>query len=93
MDDVSLNPMNATILNFRTGRHVQTPNQMIVKAEGIENRVEAGKLVGKKVSWKSPAGKEIKGEIRSAHGNKGALRVLFEKGMPGQAITTKVEIQ
>ncbi len=46
----------------------------------------------KKVVWKSPANKEIKGEVRSAHGNKGALRVLFETGMPGQSITNKVEI-
>jgi len=31
--------------------------------------------------------------VRSPHGNKGALRVLFERGMPGQAIGTKVELQ
>jgi large subunit ribosomal protein L35Ae len=84
--------MKGTIMNFKSGRHTQTTNQMIVLVDEISSREDAGKLVGKKVSWKSPAGKEIKGEVRSAHGNKGALRVLFETGMPGQAITTTVEI-
>ena len=27
------------------------------------------------------------------HGNKGAVRVKFEKGLPGQAISTKVKIE
>lgn len=85
--------MQGIISNFRSSRHSQTSNQMIVVVESLKNKEEAAKLVGKKVIWKSPAGKEIKGEVRSAHGNKGALRVLFDTGMPGQAISTKVEIQ
>ena len=31
-------------------------------------------------------------EVRSAHGAKGAVRVLFEKGMPGQSLGTKVTV-
>jgi len=31
--------------------------------------------------------------VADAHGNKGAVRVIFEKGMPGQAIANKVEVQ
>jgi large subunit ribosomal protein L35Ae len=67
---------------------------MIVSVKDVDNREKAQKLVGKKVSWFSPGKekKEIKGEIRSAHGNSGALRVLFEKGMPGQSIGNKVKI-
>ncbi|MFH0978301.1 MAG: 50S ribosomal protein L35ae [Candidatus Woesearchaeota archaeon] len=84
--------MKGVIANFKRGRHVQTNNQMIVIVEKIDSRDKAGKLVGKHVVWKSPAQKEIKGEIRSAHGNKGAVRVLFEKGMPGQSVGQKVEI-
>ena len=30
----------------------------------------------------------FKGKISSAHGNKGLVRVIFEKGLLGQAITT-----
>ena len=84
--------MEAIIHNFRRGRHTQTTNQMILVAEGLDKE-KAKALVGKKVSWKSPAGKEIIGEIRAAHGSKGAVRALFEKGMPGQAIGSKVIIE
>jgi large subunit ribosomal protein L35Ae len=85
--------MEGTIVNFKGGRHTQVGNQMIIAVDSIKNKEEAAKLVGKKVVWKSPAGKEIKGEVRAAHGNKGALRVLFETGMPGQSISSKVDIQ
>ena len=54
---------------------------------------EAEKYAGKKVTFTTPGKKKISGEIRSSHGNKGALRVLFEKGMPGQAIGKKVVVQ
>jgi large subunit ribosomal protein L35Ae len=84
--------MKGVISNFRRGRHRQCNNQMIILVDGIENREKAAALVGKKVVWKSPAKKEISGEVRGAHGNKGALRVLFEKGMPGQSVGQKVEI-
>ena len=85
--------MEGVIASFRRGRHTQTTNQMIINANGVDNRDKAAKLVGKAVVWKSPAGKEIKGSVRSAHGNKGALRVLFEKGMPGQSLMSKVKIE
>jgi large subunit ribosomal protein L35Ae len=49
--------------------------------------------VGKTVSWKSPVGKVITGKITNVHGNKGVLRVQFEKGMPGQSIGAKVEVK
>ncbi len=80
-------------MNFRSSRHRQVNNQMILKVDGVESKEEAEKLVGKSVTFTTDGGKEIKGEVRSAHGNKGAVRVLFEKGMPGQAITKKVSIK
>ncbi|MBW2975747.1 50S ribosomal protein L35ae [Candidatus Woesearchaeota archaeon] len=85
--------MEGVIKNFRRGRKTQTTNQMVVVVKGVEKKEKAAELVGKTAVWKSPAGKEIKGEVRSAHGNNGALRILFEKGMPGQAIGDKVEIK
>ena len=84
--------MNGIIQNFRRSRHVTKPNHMIVCVSGTETKDAAEALLGKSVSWKSPAGKEIKGEIKSTHGNKGAVRVIFEIGMPGQAIGQKVDI-
>ena len=68
-------------------------HHMIVYLKDSDSRETASALVGKSVVWKSPAGKEINGKIASAHGNKGAIRVIFEKGMPGQSISTKVEIK
>ena len=84
--------MDGVIKNFKRGRTTQTTNQMIVVVKEIDNKEKAAEFVGKTVVWKSPANREIKGEVRSAHGNSGALRVLFEKGMPGQAIGNKVTI-
>ena len=65
----------------------------MIEIEKISNRKDAGKLVGKEVEWISPAGKIIKGKIAAAHGNKGIVRAIFEKGLPGQAVTTEVEIK
>ena len=84
--------MDATITNFRRARHHTYPNQMIITVKGVDTREAAAKLVGKTVTWSSPAKKEIKGKITSAHGNKGSLRVLFESGMPGQSLASKVVI-
>ena len=80
-------------MNFRRNRHTQKPTHMIIQVEGVDRKDKAGSLVGKEVSWKSPADKEIKGKIASTHGNKGAVRAIFEKGMPGQSIGSKVQIK
>ncbi len=87
--------MEGIITSFRRGRTTQYNNQMIVKPEGIENKEDAQKLVGKKVTFVTEGKdkKKIVGEIRAAHGNKGGVRVLFEKGMPGQAVGRKVTIE
>ena len=60
---------------------------------GLKDRAEAKRMAGKEVSWKSPAGKIIKGKISDAHGNNGLVRAIFEKGLPGQAVTTEVEVK
>lgn len=84
--------MKGRIVNFRIGRKTMYHNHMIVNA-GLSKREEAVKLVGKEVIFTTPAKHQIKGKVASAHGNKGALRVIFEKAMPGQAISQQVEIQ
>ena len=85
--------MQGTIKNFRKGRHTQKTNHMIVYLSDVSNREKASGLVGKEVVWKSPKGKEINGKVASAHGNNGAVRVIFEKGLPGQSLGNKVEIK
>jgi len=81
------------VIQFRRGRHTVHERHFLIEIESVKTREEAGKLVGKEVEWKSPAGKIIKGKISSAHGNKGVVRAIFEKGLPGQAVTTDVEIK
>ena len=66
---------------------------MLVEIDGVNNREKAQETIGKKLIWKSPGNKEIKGEIIGLHGVKGVLRAKFERNLPGQAITSKVEVE
>ncbi|MBT5274938.1 50S ribosomal protein L35ae [Candidatus Woesearchaeota archaeon] len=84
--------MEGIINNYRRSRTRQYTNHMIITVEGVLQREEAEKLVGKKVTFKTQTGKEIFGEVRSAHGNKGAIRVIFERGLPGQALGNTVQV-
>ncbi len=85
--------IKARVIQFRMGRHTIKEKHYLIEIPETTSREEASKFVGKEVSWKSPAGKIIKGKISSAHGNKGVVRAIFEKGLPGQAITTEVEVK
>lgn len=85
--------MEGQITSFRRGMRTISHNQMIVKVSGIDSKEKATALVGKAASWKSPAGKEIRGTITNVHGGKGCVRASFETGMPGQSVGTKVAIQ
>jgi len=84
--------MKARVVSFRRSLKRIKPRHFIIDA-GKKNKTDAEGLITKKVEWKSPAGKIIKGEVSSAHGNKGLVRAIFEKGLPGQAINTECEIK
>lgn len=84
--------MEATVCNFRQGRHTQKNKHMILAVSGVSSKDKALKLVGKKVEWTSPSGKKLLGEIKAAHGCKGCVRAIFETGLPGQAVGTKVKV-
>lgn len=84
--------MKAQVVQFRRGRKTYKPRHFILDV-GTRNREEAEKFIGKGVEWKSSGGKIIKGKISSAHGNKGLVRAIFEKGLPGQAINTELEVK
>jgi large subunit ribosomal protein L35Ae len=87
--------MKGKVLQFRRGRHTIKERHFLIEVEGISDKENAEKLTGKEVIWMSPGKqkKEIKGKISGAHGNKGVVRAIFEKGLPGQAITTEVEVK
>lgn len=85
--------VNGKIVQFRRGRHRVHERHFLIEIDGVSGKEDAGKFIGKEVSWKSPAGKVIKGKIANVHGNKGVVRAIFERGLPGQAVTTTVEVK
>jgi large subunit ribosomal protein L35Ae len=84
--------MKGRIVNYRGGRRTQYTNQFVIVAEGSSSKEDAAKLMGNKVEWTTPSGKKISGTVTRVHGNKGAIVARFEKGLPGQALGTEVEI-
>ena len=84
--------MEGTIINYRRNSTGQTPNHLVVTVENINNREKASKLVGKKVIYNTGK-KDMIGKINAIHGNSGALRAVFETGIPGQALGKKVKIE
>ena len=81
------------VIQFRRGRHTIHERHMLIEIGEINNKEKALKSIGKSIIWKSPAGKIIEGKISGTHGNKGVVRAIFEKGLPGQSVTTEVEIK
>jgi large subunit ribosomal protein L35Ae len=84
--------MIGKVIQFRRGLKRIHERHFLINV-GSKNREDANKFVGKDVVWTSPAGKEINGKVSSAHGNKGLIRAIFEKGLPGQAKNTDVEVK
>lgn len=84
--------MKGIVVQFRRSRHRIHERHYLLDL-GAKTREEAKKLAGKHVEWKSPGGKVISGKISDAHGNKGLVRAIFESGLPGQAITTEIEVK
>ena len=84
--------MKGVVKNYRRGRHTVNERQLVIEIEGIHSRPKAFSMVGSRVQWKTKAGKPFNGKIVSAHGNNGAVRALFRKGLPGQCIGQKVEV-
>jgi len=87
--------MKGIIANFRGSRRIKTGNQMIIKVDSVTDKEKAKALVGKNVSWTAPGKKKttIKGKVSAVHGNSGAVRAVFEKGLPGQALGQEVKIE
>ncbi|MAH47614.1 50S ribosomal protein L35ae [Candidatus Pacearchaeota archaeon] len=87
--------MKGIVIQFRQGRKTYKPRHFLIEIGGVDSKEKADKLKGKEVFWKSP-GKEPKviwGKVAGGHGNNGVIRVVFEKGLPGQAIGTEVEVK
>ena len=84
--------MEGRIIQFRRGRKTITNRHFLIEINGVADKKQAEKFIGKEVEWTSPAGKKIKGKISGVHGGNGVVRAIFAPGLPGQAVTTKVII-
>lgn len=87
--------VHARVIQFRRGRKTYKPRHFLIEIPGVDSKEKATDFVGKTVEWKSPGKtqKIISGKISSAHGGNGVVRAIFEKGLPGQAIGTDVDIK
>lgn len=80
------------VINFRRGlKHIH--ERHFILDVGAKSKEEAAKFIGKEVKWKSEAGRVIEGKISGSHGNKGLVRAIFERGLPGQAVNTEIEVK
>ena len=80
-----------TILNYRIGIKTQNPKECLIQFANVNSSALAGQLVNRKVVWKQGDSKFI-GKIAGVHGKKGVVKVKFQKGLPGQALGTIVEL-
>lgn len=85
--------MKAIVNSYRGSHKTQNSRQIIAVSAELDSREKADKLKGKKAVWTTKSGKLIEGEVAGAHGNKGALKIRFEKGLPGQALGSEIEIK
>jgi large subunit ribosomal protein L35Ae len=87
--------MEGVITSFRRSIKNQSENQMIIQVHGVDSKEKAAKLVGKSVSWHAPGKqkKVLKGKVSAVHGRNGAVRAIFETGMPGQSLSQKVKVE
>ncbi len=87
--------MAGIVSHFRGSFRRKKGNQLVVIVPGVDNREKAQSYIGKTAVWTAPgkAKTQIKGKISAAHGNKGALRVVFERGLPGQSLGQDVKIE
>jgi large subunit ribosomal protein L35Ae len=84
-------PIYGTILNYRIGIGTQNPKECLIQFAHVNSASHAGQLFNRKVVWKQGNTKLV-GKIAGTHGKRGVVRVKFQKGVPGQALGTTVEL-
>ena len=84
--------LRGVVTSYRRGQHKQHPNQVLLLFDGVRSRAEASSLIGRRVKWTSPVGREFLGKIVGPHGNSGVVRARFRTNLPGQAIGTPVVV-
>ncbi|MEM3479199.1 MAG: 50S ribosomal protein L35ae [Candidatus Bathyarchaeia archaeon] len=80
------------VVNYRLGPREQYPRECILQFPNVKSRSETNQLIGRKVAWTDGKKNTIVGVIVAPHGNKGLVRARFRRGLPGQALGTRVRI-
>jgi len=81
--------LSGTVTSFRQSKFKQDSYQTIVQMASID---DAGRVLGARVVWLRKDGVRILGRVVSRHGSKGAVRVLWSRGFPPQALGSQVKI-
>jgi large subunit ribosomal protein L35Ae len=84
-------PVYRTIVNYRIGIRTQMPKWCLIQIISENTVSKAGQLVGRKMILKFGKNSFI-GRIVCLHGQKGVVKVKFQKGIPGQALGARVEL-
>ena len=84
-------PVYGKIVNYRIGIRRQNPRECLIQFAHINSASLACQLIQRKVVWKQGTCKLI-GKIAGSHGKNGVVKVKFQKGVPGQALGTSVEL-
>ena len=84
-------PIYGIIVNYRIGIKTQKSKECLIKFAHVTSASLAGQLINRQVVWKQGNIKLI-GKIAGSHGKNGIVNVKFQKGVPGQAIGTTVEL-
>jgi large subunit ribosomal protein L35Ae len=82
--------LKGRITNYRIGIRAQQSKECLVEFIDTDYGA-AGQLIGKKVIWNHGKAKRT-GKIMGLHGQKGTVRVKFQRPVSGQAIGTTVEL-
>jgi len=84
-------PIYGTIVNYRIGIGTQKPRECLIQFAHVNSASLACQLINRKVVWKQ-GNIKLMGKIAGSHGKKGVIKVKFQKGVPGQALGTTVEL-
>jgi large subunit ribosomal protein L35Ae len=84
-------PIYGRIVNYRIGIGTQNPKECLIHFAHVNSASLADQLINRKVVWKQRNVKLV-GKIVGSHGKKGVVKAKFQKGVPGQALGTNVEL-
>ncbi|NWF87774.1 50S ribosomal protein L35ae [Candidatus Bathyarchaeota archaeon] len=79
------------MVNYRLGTKTRKSKECIIQFAYVKSVSEVARLIGRKVVWPNQKSKAV-GKIVALHGKKGLVRARFRKGVPGQALSSLVDL-